>query len=113
MGYNDEAKWAKAASMQNTVGLGQACVGNALAEREKEVPSRLSTLNYELNSLQDALDQLTSRLQPVIAPRPTNPLNKKDAIPSATAVGSAIFEATERIKFFTDRIRGIMGELEI
>lgn len=113
MSYNDEAKWAKAADMRNMAALGRVGIETAAQEREKEIPNRLSTLNYELNELQSSLDQLQSRLQPVIAPRPTNALCKKDVAASATGIGQAIFEATERIRFFTERIRTTIGELEI
>lgn len=110
----NEREYAKAAAQQNmSSGLGRACIGNAVAEREKEIPSRLNTLNYELNMLQDTIDQFISRLQPVIAPRPVNPTTKKDGVGASTSIGGAIFEATERLRSFTNRLNGVMSELEI
>lgn len=112
MNQYDERNWAKAASQQVSSGLGQVSGGNLLAEQEKEIPNRLSTLGYELNELQTALDQLRSRLQPVSSPRPEEACETV-ATPSGTSIGGVLMDITERIRAYTNRVRSILIELEI
>lgn len=107
--YSD---WSKAAAMQNTVGLGQASIGNTLAEREKEIPSRLNNINYELGQLEDALNQLRNRLQPITSPRPEE-ATKAPSVPSGTSIGTALSEFSDRIRMYTYRVHSMLGELEI
>lgn len=80
--------------------------------RTLEAATAMSNLAYQIEQLEKVVDVLASRLQPVLAPKPTvGPAEESHAF--SAPLFQAIGTQTERLKSINSHIEYLVGSLEV
>jgi predicted RNase H-like nuclease (RuvC/YqgF family) len=100
----------------NEIGIGRAPmppVGTTL--RQPEIPTHINRLEGRINDLACVLDELKKRLEPVLRERGDEKLKKETAEKAQvwTPLAAQIEHNTELIDILTEKLRDMMGALEL
>lgn len=101
----------------NEIGLGRAPmppVGTTL--RQPEIPTHINRLEGRINDLACVIDELKKRLEPVLRDRGEEKPLKKETVEKAqvwTPLAAQIEHNTELLDILTEKLRDMMGVLEL